>query len=339
MAICLAATRPHRTAALILATTSARHLVADDYPIGIPPRSPRRCALAWRRPGGPRSWWACCCQPRRRPALRLLARQAATRHHQPTDPPGLPARLLHRRRPPAAPPGPGTHAGAAPTPVPAGAHRARPLPGRTPSRGQAGGATRDRPAAGLGDPELALDAIQEFLTGVRRAVEPDRMLATVLFTDLVASTQRAAQLGDQRWRELLEVHDQPVGTVVGPGSGLNRLLEELPAAALSLVLLRPAGVRQSSTPVSPSQSASSTSDRGPGVADQPVGGGADLRGRRTASAEPAHFLTRLVTRRCRILPTSCSQGPAPPAMGAVGAWPSAGGLDIPVPTGTREKET
>ena len=47
-------------------------------------------------------------------------------------------------------------------------------------------------------PELALDAIQEFLTGVRRAVAPDRMLATVLFTDIVGSTQRAGDLGDQR---------------------------------------------------------------------------------------------------------------------------------------------
>jgi class 3 adenylate cyclase len=57
-------------------------------------------------------------------------------------------------------------------------------------------------------PELALDAIQEFLTGARRAAEPDRLLATVLFTDIVGSTQQAGQLGDQRWRELLELHDQ-----------------------------------------------------------------------------------------------------------------------------------
>jgi hypothetical protein len=56
--------------------------------------------------------------------------------------------------------------------------------------------------------DLALGAIEEFLTGVRRAVEPERMLATVLFTDIVGSTQRAGQLGDQRWREVLEVHDQ-----------------------------------------------------------------------------------------------------------------------------------
>jgi class 3 adenylate cyclase len=57
-------------------------------------------------------------------------------------------------------------------------------------------------------PELALDAIEEFLTGVRREGEPERLLATVLFTDIVASTQHAEQLGDQRWRELLDLHDQ-----------------------------------------------------------------------------------------------------------------------------------
>ncbi|HXQ56664.1 MAG TPA: adenylate/guanylate cyclase domain-containing protein, partial [Actinomycetes bacterium] len=57
-------------------------------------------------------------------------------------------------------------------------------------------------------PELALDAIQAFLTGVRRSVEPNRVLATVLFTDIAASTEQAARLGDRRWRELLEVHDE-----------------------------------------------------------------------------------------------------------------------------------
>jgi class 3 adenylate cyclase len=56
-------------------------------------------------------------------------------------------------------------------------------------------------------PELALDLIEEFLTGVRRTAEPTRMLATVLFTDIVGSTQQASRLGDRRWRELLNVHD------------------------------------------------------------------------------------------------------------------------------------
>jgi pimeloyl-ACP methyl ester carboxylesterase len=51
-----------------------------------------------------------------------------------------------------------------------------------------------------------LDELEEFFTGVRPAVEPDRVLATVLFTDIVGSTVRAAELGDRRWRELLDTH-------------------------------------------------------------------------------------------------------------------------------------
>jgi pimeloyl-ACP methyl ester carboxylesterase len=51
-----------------------------------------------------------------------------------------------------------------------------------------------------------VDEIEEFLTGVRRGPEPDRVLATVLFTDLVGSTEHAARLGDRRWRMLLEEH-------------------------------------------------------------------------------------------------------------------------------------
>ena len=58
----------------------------------------------------------------------------------------------------------------------------------------------------VGDQDAILDEIEEFLTGVRRGPEPDRMLATVLFTDIVGSTERAAAMGDRRWRELLESH-------------------------------------------------------------------------------------------------------------------------------------
>jgi class 3 adenylate cyclase len=58
--------------------------------------------------------------------------------------------------------------------------------------------------------DLALAEIREFLTGVREGPEPDRVLATVLFTDLVGSTERATDLGDRRWRELLEAHHAAV---------------------------------------------------------------------------------------------------------------------------------
>jgi pimeloyl-ACP methyl ester carboxylesterase len=58
----------------------------------------------------------------------------------------------------------------------------------------------------VGDQDALLDEIEEFLTGVRRGPEPDRVLATVLFTDIVGSTERAAEIGDRRWRDLLEQH-------------------------------------------------------------------------------------------------------------------------------------
>jgi class 3 adenylate cyclase len=58
----------------------------------------------------------------------------------------------------------------------------------------------------LGGSAEALDEIEEFLTGVRPAPEPNRVLATLLFTDIVGSTDLAARLGDQRWHALLDQH-------------------------------------------------------------------------------------------------------------------------------------
>jgi len=55
-----------------------------------------------------------------------------------------------------------------------------------------------------GDADAVLDEIEEFLTGIRRGPEPDRVLATVFFIDIAGSTERAAALGDAKWRELLE---------------------------------------------------------------------------------------------------------------------------------------
>jgi class 3 adenylate cyclase len=56
------------------------------------------------------------------------------------------------------------------------------------------------------DVDRTLGEIEEFLTGARHAAEPQRTLATVLFTDIVDSTRKAAELGDQRWRDVLEGH-------------------------------------------------------------------------------------------------------------------------------------
>jgi pimeloyl-ACP methyl ester carboxylesterase/class 3 adenylate cyclase len=59
----------------------------------------------------------------------------------------------------------------------------------------------------FGDQEPILGEIQEFLTGVRPPPLADRVLSTVLFTDIVDSTRRAAELGDRRWRDVLDDHD------------------------------------------------------------------------------------------------------------------------------------
>jgi class 3 adenylate cyclase len=60
----------------------------------------------------------------------------------------------------------------------------------------------------VGDVQAVVDEIQDFLTGVRTRPPSDRAFATVLFTDIVGSTEQAARLGDSRWRNLLDDHDR-----------------------------------------------------------------------------------------------------------------------------------
>jgi len=67
-----------------------------------------------------------------------------------------------------------------------------------------------------------LAEIQEFMTGVRPLPEHDRILATVLFTDIVEGTRRAAALGDRRWRDLLESHHALVRTELARYRGLEQ---------------------------------------------------------------------------------------------------------------------
>ena len=60
----------------------------------------------------------------------------------------------------------------------------------------------------IGDVDTVVDETREFLTGVRHGPEPARVLATVVFTDIVSSTAKAAELGDRRWHDLLDDHDR-----------------------------------------------------------------------------------------------------------------------------------
>ncbi len=209
MVIGFAVTNPDRTAALILANTSARHLAAEDYPIGIPPTVAEALRAAMDESWGTEElvrllvpsraddqrfcrWYAklqrAIASPQTVQAFLHASYSVDARPLLPQV--KAPSLVLHRRNFQLVPIQHGRYlaehiAGARLVELPGGDG---PLVWQT--------------------PELALDAIEEFLTGARAAAEPDQILATVLFTDIVGSTQQAAQLGDRRWRELLELHDQ-----------------------------------------------------------------------------------------------------------------------------------
>ena len=209
LAIWFAATNPHRVAALILANTSARHLAAADYPIGIPPQVAEALRAAMEEFWGTEElvrllvpsradderfcrWYAKLQRATASPqTVQAFIQDSYSVDARPLLPRvKAPTLVLHRREFGLVPIEHGRylaeHIGGA---------RLVELPGA------------DGPLV-WETPELALDVIQEFLTGARRAVAPDRLLATVLFTDIVGSTQQAERLGDRRWRELLELHDQ-----------------------------------------------------------------------------------------------------------------------------------
>ena len=73
----------------------------------------------------------------------------------------------------------------------------------------------------VGDIEPIIGEIEEFITGTRHEPESDRVLSTVLFTDIVDSTRRAAEVGDRAWREQLEGHDEIVRSEIGRFRGLE----------------------------------------------------------------------------------------------------------------------
>jgi class 3 adenylate cyclase len=208
MAIFFAGTRPERTSALILANASAKYTAADDYPIGVPgevaealvaqldqlwgteamvlqvpsraddQRFRRWIAKAQRTVGSPR-----VVQAYMRAMFEVDARPILPLIHAPTL-------VLHRSN-------------VQFIPVEHGRYLAEHIPGAKLIElpGVEGPLVWEMP-------ELALDRVQEFLTGVGRVPEPTRVLSTVLFTDIVGSTERAAALGDRRWREVLNVHDE-----------------------------------------------------------------------------------------------------------------------------------
>jgi class 3 adenylate cyclase/pimeloyl-ACP methyl ester carboxylesterase len=83
----------------------------------------------------------------------------------------------------------------------------------------------------FGDWEAIADEIEEFLTGSRRKRELDRVLATILFTDIVGSSAKARELGDRKWKEKLDEHDRIVADEIDHFGG--RLVKTMGDGALA----------------------------------------------------------------------------------------------------------
>ena len=212
MTLVFAATYPERTRSLVLVDPTARLVEADDYPWGQPvaglAAEVERLRTNWGVSGGTMNVLA--------PSLlsdRVLSQQFI-RYERQSASPGTAQAMVGmlfdsdvRHVLPAI---------QAPTLVihHAQGPRVQPAQGRYVADRIAGARYLEVPGTAnymwAGDTTELVAEIQEFLTGARPVVEPDRVLATILFTDIVDSTKRAAELGDARWRELLRLHHQDV---------------------------------------------------------------------------------------------------------------------------------
>ena len=208
-----AATYPERVSALVLFNAAARFFRGPDYPCGVPPE------LGERYIDAVRAKWATmeqievvapsmvsderwCRWFMRAQRLGASAASAAERFravansdvHHVLASVQAPTLVLHRRG--------NRHAR-----VEHGRYLAEHIPGA--DYRELDGADHHFAA---GDTDGLADEIEEFLTGVRPALATDRVLATVLFTDIVGSSQKAAEVGDRAWRKLLDAHDAVVRT-------------------------------------------------------------------------------------------------------------------------------
>ena len=222
MCLLFAATYPERTVALVLVGTYARRLVGDGYPFGTEPERYdaflAEIADGWGGPVGLearapsladdprfRTWWSDYLRMSASPgaALALTRMNGGIDVRPALGTIGVPTLVVHRR-------------GDRALPVEGARYLAErirdarliELPG-------------DDHLPFVGDQGAILDEIEEFLTGVRRQPAIDRILATVLFTDIVGSTERAVKLGDREWRDLLDTHHAVVRRELGHWRGLE----------------------------------------------------------------------------------------------------------------------
>jgi class 3 adenylate cyclase len=216
MSALFAATYPERVSHLVLYGTYAKMTRSEDHPAGVPQdaleRWLERMGAQWGGPAGVNEfaksaaddedfvdWWTHLLRsgtsPRAAIALMRMYLEIDVRPALPAI--TAPTLLLHR-------------AGDRLVPVAQGRAMAALMPHARYVELEAADHL-----AFIGDEGELLDEVEEFLTGVRSQRQPERMLATVLFTDIVGSTERAATVGDRDWRRLLERHDELVRRELG----------------------------------------------------------------------------------------------------------------------------
>lgn len=202
-----AATHPERTSALILGNTAARYAKAEDYPDGATPEAVEGIVELFRTTWGTEQliaavfpsmagdpaflrWRAkftrASATPRTAAAQYRYIFGMDVRSVLATI--AVPTLVLHRSN-------------FSLVPIQHGRYLADHIPGARFVEVAGGDAWFFTEGA-----EEVLDEVAEFLTGVRPPAAPDRMLATVLFSDIVGSTERASRLGDRSWRALLDAH-------------------------------------------------------------------------------------------------------------------------------------
>ena len=216
MCLLFAATYPERTSGVIVIGGYARRAWAEDYPFGVSDEEYEAFLEQIREGwGGPvgidvrapslagderfRTWWATYLRMSASPG----AAHALTKMNGPIDVrPVLPivtapTLVLHRT-----------------------GDRSLPVEGARYMAERISGAKLvelpgDDHLPYVGDQDAILDEVEEFLTGSRASPVPDRILATVLFTDIVGSTQQAVELGDRRWSDLLQDHNSRIRAQLG----------------------------------------------------------------------------------------------------------------------------
>ena len=210
-AIMMAATHPERVNRLIIVNGTARVAAADDYSFGVPPEVLAQFAEGVTDPSATqnglddlalfapsarddpafRSWWVRAgrrsASPSSARSLLQMDNLADVRELLPLI--RIPTLVLHRR----------------------GARTIRAPHGRYLAERVAGAIYVELEGQDslfwIGETDELLAQIEEFLTGTSSAPEPDRVLATVLFSDIVESTSQASTMGDHAWRDRLDAHD------------------------------------------------------------------------------------------------------------------------------------